>query len=294
MDSLMSFMAPGQPEQESTVAGPLCALCHHIDFTELLVPDYSYPDEIIVDATSHFGLKNRSVRLGNLVLVNRRASQGCTFCTLLLTRKPFLSENLTEDERLPENISQLRLYLSSRYHQDDNLFYHHLSRHEAPSRSDRDKSTRLFIYIISKVEDDPSSRGNGKIQLHNASTGDVECDSWIGLLDHPKSKNRTIQQPRLNYDIIRAWAAHCMRSHLNCNNTADSLKIGILQGGLQLVKTAIGIEKLALSGDYFKLIDVSEKHIVELPLQKYPQYFTLSYVWGSDNSNCQLTKDKIH
>ncbi|KAH9213757.1 heterokaryon incompatibility protein-domain-containing protein [Leptodontidium sp. 2 PMI_412] len=85
-----------------------------------------------------------------------------------------------------------------------------------------------------------------------------------------------------------------MRSHLNCNNKADSLKIGILQGGLQLVKTAIGIEKLALSGDYFKLIDVSEKHIVELPLQKYPQYFTLSYVWGSDNSNCQLTKDKIH
>ncbi|KAG4435078.1 hypothetical protein IFR05_009437 [Cadophora sp. M221] len=328
MDILMSFMAHGQPEQQSTVAGPLCDVCHAIDFAELLFPNYSYSDEIILDATSHFGLKNRSFPLGNLVLVSRRASEGCTFCTLLLTRKPFLSRNLAEDERqggevgdrvpgaaqdveldsdlemedraygdkVPGNISQLRLYLSSRYHQDDNRWYHDLSRHEAPSRSDRDKSTRLFIYVISEVEDDPSydhTGGGGKIRLHNASTDDAECDSWIGLFDHLKSKNRTIQ-PRLNYGIIRAWAARCTRSHMNCSHPVDSLKTGVLQAGLQLVKTAIGIEKPALSGDHFKLIDVSEKHIVELPLQEYPRYFTLSYVWGSDNSNCQLTKDKIH
>jgi hypothetical protein len=297
MDSLKLFMTPGQPEQKSTIAGPLCEGCHSIDFAELLFPGYSFRYEIIVDATSQFGLNNRSIPLGNLALVNRRASEGCTFCTLLLTRKPFLSTKLTEDERLPENISQLRLYLSSRYHQDDNVWYHHRSVHEAPSRSDpRDQSTRLFTYLISNAEDDPfcAPTGLAKVRLHNASTEDVECDSWIGLLNHPKSKNRATQQPRLNYDIIRVWAAHCMRDHLICNQTADSLKTGVWQSSLQLVKSTFGIEKLALSGEHFKLIDVSAKHIVEIPLQKYPKYLTLSYVWGSDNSNCRLTKDRIH
>ncbi|KAH6646657.1 heterokaryon incompatibility protein-domain-containing protein [Truncatella angustata] len=63
-----------------------------------------------------------------------------------------------------------------------------------------------------------------------------------------------------NYDAIKVWLGHCLRSHKQCNYSGD------LKSALEMIF----------------LIDIEKRQVVTYPKngEHAPEYFALSYVWG--------------